>query len=62
MSFRATTSWLMMAGSIARTPCGTSTDIMTWVFRRPSEYAASRWPRSTEFTPARNTSASTEPL
>lgn len=62
VSFRATTSWLMMAGSMARTACGTRTYVMTWVLRMPSANAASRWPRSTALTPERKTSASTEPL
>ncbi len=62
VSLSATTSWLMIAGSIARLACGTSTYAMTWVLRMPSAKAASFCPLGTASTPARNTSASTEPL
>ena len=35
---------------------------MTWLLRRPSAYAASLCPRGTAAMPARNISASTDPL
>ena len=62
MSFNATTLWLMIAGSMIRTACGSSTIRITWPRRSPIVYAASLWPRGTASTPARKTSASTEPL
>ena len=62
VSFSATTHWLMMAGSMIFTACGISTRFITWVLRRPMAYAASAWPRGTALTPARSTSARTEPL
>ena len=62
MSFSATTSWLTSAGSMILTAWGSSTIVMTWVLRMPIAYAASAWPGGTALTPARNTSARTEPL
>ena len=54
--------WLMIAGSMILTACGISTMFMTWVLRMPIAYAASRCPLGTASTPARRTSASTDPL
>ena len=62
MSFSATTHWLMIAGSMIFTACGSSTCVITWVLRMPMAYAASDCPRGTARMPARKTSASTEPL
>ena len=62
MSLSTTTSWLTIVGSIARSACGSRTFVITWVLRMPSAYAASLCPRGSDATPARNTSASTEPL
>ena len=62
MSFSATMHWLMIAGSMILTACGSSTMFMTWDLRIPIAYAASRCPFGTAFTPARSTSASTAPL
>ena len=62
MSFSATTIWLMIAGSMILTACGSSTVVITCDLRMPMAYAASAWPRGTALMPARNTSASTEPL
>ena len=62
MSFSATTSWLMMAGSMIFTAWGSSTSVITWVLRMPMAYAASACPAGTALIPARNTSASTAPL
>ncbi len=62
MSFRATTHWLMIAGIMILTACGSSTRFITCVLRIPMAYAASAWPRGRALTPARKTSASTAPL
>ena len=62
MSFSATTHWLMIAGSMIFTACGSCTMFITWLLRMPMAYAASAWPFGTASTPARNTSASTAPL
>ena len=57
-----TTHWLMIAGIMILTACGSSTIQMTWLLRMPMAYAASAWPFGTASSPARNTSASTAPL
>ena len=54
--------WLMIAGSMILTACGSWTMRMTWFLRMPTAKAASDWPLGTARIPARNTSASTEPL
>ena len=59
---RATTHWLMIAGSMILTACGIRIRFITWDLRMPMAYAASAWPFGTAFTPARKTSASTAPL
>ena len=58
----ATTHWLMIAGSMIFTACGSSTMFITWLLRMPMAYAASACPLGTARMPARNTSASTAPL
>ena len=54
--------WLMIAGSMILTACGSRTMFITAVLRMPIAYAASRCPLGTALTPARSTSASTAPL
>jgi hypothetical protein len=36
VSLSATTSWLMIVGSMFRRACGSSTLVITWVLRMPS--------------------------
>ena len=62
MSLSSTTSWLTIAGIIAVTACGSRISRITPLLRSPIAYAASDWPFGTASTPARTTSASTEPL
>ena len=57
MSLRTTTSWLMIAGSMTRNACGSSTIRIVWPLVSPIASAASRWPRGSDATPARTTSA-----
>ena len=51
-----------MAGIMVVTACGSSTSHITPDLRSPMAYAASDWPAGTASTPARTTSASTDPL
>ena len=62
VSLSATTHWLMIAGSMIFTACGSWIRFITWPLRMPTAYAASAWPFGTASTPARSTSASTAPL
>ena len=62
VSFRATTHWLMIAGIMIFTACGSWMIIITWPLRMPMAYAASACPLGTARTPARKTSARTAPL
>lgn len=62
VSFTMTTSWLTIAGSMAVTACGSSTDSMIWFLRMPSALAASAWPFGRVSIPARTISARTEKL
>ncbi len=62
MSFSATTHWLMIAGIMILTACGSWICIITCDLRIPMAYAASAWPFGTASTPARKISARTDPL
>ena len=62
MSLSSTTSWLTIDGSIVRSACGSRIVTITCDLRIPRANAASLWPRGTALTPARNTSARTDPL
>ena len=51
-----------VAGTMRRRPCGRITNRICWKYVRPSDAAASRWPRSSDWIPERMISQRTAEL
>ena len=57
VSFTSAMTKLVKGGSISTSACGSTIRRITGAGRMPRLTAASTWPRSTDWIPARNTSA-----